>query len=218
MRAIGVDTRTCDLEVGTYPVETHAADAIVFTEVIEHLYVDPLVALSEANRILRLGGICLLSTPNLLSLRNRVNLLRGRMDRVIEHPLLAFLQKHQIGHAGHVRLYAPQELVEMLGIFGFRSSVTFRGFDFWESVPDGATDAGDTAVTRGGERDAPPPRRRRFVRPPMDYVHAAIATGRVYVERVVPQFRAHMFVIARKTEDVRLEQLNLSEVRRRLDR
>jgi SAM-dependent methyltransferase len=211
MRAAGIDSRAFDLEVGAYPVDTGTADAIVFTEVIEHLYVDPLNALSEANRVLKPGGVCLMSTPNLLSLRNRVRLLRGRMGDVIEHPALAFFQKHAIGHTGHVRLYAPQELADMLRVFGFESTIHFRAFDFWDSVD------GQPAPT-GATPDAPPeaPAPKRKVRRPSDYGNAVVATVRVFLERRVPQFRAHMFVVARKTRDVRLETLTLPDVKRAL--
>jgi SAM-dependent methyltransferase len=86
MAAKGIDTLSVDIERDAWPVESSSADAVVLTEVIEHLYADPIHALLEANRILRTGGVLLVSTPNLLSLRNRLNFLRGRMAHVIQPP------------------------------------------------------------------------------------------------------------------------------------
>src|SRR3989344_6693628 len=43
-------------------------DLIIFTEIFEHLGVDPLGALREIRRILKPGGILILSTPNLYTL------------------------------------------------------------------------------------------------------------------------------------------------------
>ena len=79
MARIGVDVRAVDLERAPYPLADASADAVVLTEVIEHLWVDPLTALSEVNRVLRPGGVCLMSTPNLLSARNRLAFVRGAM-------------------------------------------------------------------------------------------------------------------------------------------
>ena len=216
MRALGVETRACDLEVAPYPIDTHAADAIVFTEVIEHLYVNPLVAMSEANRVLKPKGVCLMSTPNLLSLWRRWNLLMGRMHDVIEHPVLAFFQKHQIGHVGHVRIYAPQELIDLLNVFGFSVAVSFYDFDYWDpplsSPGSGPTPAETPEPARSGRRV------QRWFSSPRNLLQALGATTRVWLERRYPHLRAHMFLVARKERDVRLDDLELPALQRQLRR
>jgi len=48
------------------------------------------------------------------------------MDRVIEHPFVAFLKRTYLGHVGHVRLYARAELETMLRPLGFEPRFHFR--------------------------------------------------------------------------------------------
>jgi SAM-dependent methyltransferase len=211
MSDIGVEVRAVDLEQGPFPLESDSADAVVLTEVIEHLWVDPLCALSEANRVLKRDGVLLISTPNLLSLRNRFNLLFGRMGRVIEHPFLAYLQKRRIGHVGHVRLYAPEELGGTLDVLGFRCEFSFHTFGYWDPVPGcGPSDGGTTPLA---------PRRsliQRLMKPPRQYAQALVATVRTWLEQAIPQFRSHMFIVARKVSTVDLETLSLKSVERQL--
>mgnify|MGYP001145125792 CR=1 FL=1 len=49
------------------PVESQACDAVIFTEAIEH-FVDPNPALDEIARVLKPGGLALITTPNCGSL------------------------------------------------------------------------------------------------------------------------------------------------------
>lgn len=209
MRQIGVTTVTADLETEPWPLPPGGADAIVLTEVIEHLYLDPIHALLEANRVLKPGGVLLISTPNLLSLRNRMNFLRGKMDRVIQPPFLAFLQKSRLGHMGHVRLYAPDELARMLSALGFTSSFRFYQFYFWDAAP-----CSEGTQPPSPPRSTPAARRpvlRKLLRPPGSYVHAGIATARTMLEKAVPEYRPHMYVIARKFRSVTDADLSVAD-------
>lgn len=208
MRRLGVQTLRADLETERWPISDGAADAVVLTEVLEHLYVDPLHALAEANRALKPHGVLLISTPNLLSIRNRMNFLLGHMARVIQPPFLAFLQRSRLGHFGHVRLYAPNELSEMLLLLGFEASFRFFQFDFWEIGPAQGLQPGSAGKTR-------PPRfrslARMLFRSPGSYARAVVATARVVLERLVPEFRPHMYVIARKSRGVTMAELTVNE-------
>jgi SAM-dependent methyltransferase len=65
-----------ELTGGGLPLRTGCADAVLFSEVIEHL-VDPDAALDEIRRVLRPGGHLMLSTPNLAAWYNRALLLAG---------------------------------------------------------------------------------------------------------------------------------------------
>jgi SAM-dependent methyltransferase len=217
MAQIGVETRAVDLELNRFPAESETADAVVLTEVIEHLWIDPLWALAEVNRILRPNGIVLLSTPNLLSLRNRFNLLFGRMDRVIEHPFLAYMQKRRLGHMGHVRLYAPGELEDLLYLLGFDSEFTFHSAGYWDVVPE------ESAAQEVNTQPSMPisdriKRGTRYIRTPRQYAEAVVATVRTRLEKAIPRFRAHMFVVARKRESIDLEALSLEAVQSGLHR
>ncbi|CAM5420872.1 class I SAM-dependent methyltransferase [Streptomyces californicus] len=64
-----------ELEHGGLPLADGCADAVLFSEVLEHL-VDPDQALDELRRVLRPGGH-LISTPNLAAWYNRALLLAG---------------------------------------------------------------------------------------------------------------------------------------------
>jgi SAM-dependent methyltransferase len=213
MRAAGVTTYGVDLESGTFPFEDASIDGVVMTEVIEHLWVNPLHALAETNRILKPKGVLVISTPNLLSLRNRLNMLRGRMAPVIEHPAMAYVKKVQLGHVGHVRLYAADELVGLLRLMGFDASVSFHGFHYWE---DGAPASASPAAT--APIDGPPAQthRPRWLKTPRELVAAASATSLALVERLRPSFRGHLFIASRKRESVDLSAMTLAAVDRQL--
>jgi SAM-dependent methyltransferase len=93
-----------DLERTPWPISTKF-DAATLAEVIEHLnpfYVPQI--LSELNRILKKGGVVILTTPNIVSLLNRIRLLLG---------------KNPIGKY-HTREYTLSEIVSFFKNAGFR--------------------------------------------------------------------------------------------------
>ncbi|MYW65504.1 methyltransferase domain-containing protein [Streptomyces sp. SID8379] len=101
------------------PFGDASADAVVFSEVIEHL-VDPDAALDEIRRVLRPGGHLLLSTPNLAAWYNRALLLAGVQPVFSEVSLRAIHGRPGREVVGHLRLYTPRAL---------RAFVTAAGFD-----------------------------------------------------------------------------------------
>jgi SAM-dependent methyltransferase len=74
----GVDYVVWDLEITPYPLADDSFDAVVMTEVLEHLRDYPASSLVEARRILRPGGFLYLTTPNAAYLGNRIRLAAGR--------------------------------------------------------------------------------------------------------------------------------------------
>jgi methionine biosynthesis protein MetW len=56
------------------PLEDKFADAVIANQVIEHI-VDPFHFLSEIHRILRPGGCCIITTPNIRYLKHILHLL-----------------------------------------------------------------------------------------------------------------------------------------------
>jgi SAM-dependent methyltransferase len=67
-----------DLTRNTLPFGAGTFDAVSFSEVIEHLPANGIMpALCEIGRVLRPGGILVATSPNLLSLMNRILLLLG---------------------------------------------------------------------------------------------------------------------------------------------
>lgn len=87
------------------PFQDDAFDLIIACEIIEHLY-DTDFFLSELRRILRKGGIIILTTPNLVSLVNRIKILFGKYP--------SFVPEYKVGGAGHIRAYTVPVLEKQL--------------------------------------------------------------------------------------------------------
>lgn len=63
-----------DLNVNQLPYQENSFDVVTATEVIEHLE-NPRLFLRDINRVLKPGGLCVLSTPNVLNLNSRLRYL-----------------------------------------------------------------------------------------------------------------------------------------------
>ncbi|HEV8584861.1 MAG TPA: class I SAM-dependent methyltransferase [Methylomirabilota bacterium] len=109
-RARGVDARAMDLDRAPLPWPDGAFDAVIAAEVIEHV-VDTDRLLAEMARVLRPGGVLVVTTPNLASLENRLRLLLGR------YPMWMDVG---VAGTGHLRYYTPRMLRHQLGAHGFR--------------------------------------------------------------------------------------------------
>jgi 2-polyprenyl-3-methyl-5-hydroxy-6-metoxy-1,4-benzoquinol methylase len=109
LEAEGIHFVIAELARGTLPFDREEFDLVVFTEVLEHLFVLPHAVLLEINRITKPGGFLVLSTPNLLSLYKRLRFLKGIS------PMERASMKRDGGVAqGHVREYSMQELCDIL--------------------------------------------------------------------------------------------------------
>ncbi|MDC0766044.1 class I SAM-dependent methyltransferase [Streptomyces sp. HD] len=107
-----------ELTDGGLPFRSGAADAVLFSEVIEHL-VDPDAALDEIRRVLRPGGHLMLSTPNLAAWYNRALLLAGVQPVFSEVSLRAIHGRPGREVVGHLRLYTARALREFVAASGF---------------------------------------------------------------------------------------------------
>lgn len=107
-----------ELGGGGLPFRTAAADAVLFSEVIEHL-VDPDAALEEIRRVLRPGGHLMLSTPNLAAWYNRVLLAAGVQPVFSEVSLRGIHGRPGTEVVGHLRLYTARALREFVAASGF---------------------------------------------------------------------------------------------------
>jgi SAM-dependent methyltransferase len=88
---------------------------VTFSEVLEHLPVERLnFVLSELARVVRPGGLLIVSSPNQASLENRLRLLKGRS--ILEMPNELDSAK---GIFGHIRLYTPSEMEAAMSKLGF---------------------------------------------------------------------------------------------------
>jgi ubiquinone/menaquinone biosynthesis C-methylase UbiE len=100
------------------PFATGSADAVLFSEVIEHL-VDPDAALDELRRVLRPGGHLMLSTPNLAAWYNRLLLLAGVQPVFSEVSMRGIHGRPGTQVVGHLRLYTARALRSLLTASGF---------------------------------------------------------------------------------------------------
>ncbi|MGY1580333.1 class I SAM-dependent methyltransferase [Streptomyces sp. MN13] len=107
-----------ELTDGGLPLRTGAADAVLFSEVVEHL-VDPDAALDEIRRVLRPGGHLMLSTPNLAAWYNRALLAAGIQPVFSEVSLRAIHGRPGREVVGHLRLYTARALREFVTAAGF---------------------------------------------------------------------------------------------------
>lgn len=104
-----------DVERDRFPYESASFDVVLCCEVLEHLSRDPMHMLCEVNRVLRLGGLLILTTPNIVSARS----VRAVLDGY--HPQL-WAAYTRIGSTDrHNREYAPREVRWLLDAAGFSS-------------------------------------------------------------------------------------------------
>lgn len=125
----GLDIRTCDIERDPIPAEDGAFDVVLMNEVFEHLRINLLFTMSEVRRVLKPGGVLLMSTPNLRSLRGFYNFLwHGLGYSCAANPYDEYSKLEKLGHMGHVREYTPREVREFLQHMGLKvEHQVFRG-------------------------------------------------------------------------------------------
>jgi SAM-dependent methyltransferase len=103
----------CNVEVDDLPYPDASFDVVTFCEILEHLALNPVRALSEVHRVLRPGGVVIVTTPNCLSLLRLDGFLRGRSEIVDRYaPGFGYGARHN-------REYRPYEVRELLESTGF---------------------------------------------------------------------------------------------------
>jgi SAM-dependent methyltransferase len=127
---------TFDAERDPYPYPDGHFDAVLCTELFEHLGNDPMHCLVEINRILKPGGCLLLSTPNVCSIRAIAAILTGY------HPgfFPAFIRPNPGGEVDprHHREYAPREIHQALEDAGFAVQTLHTGAYWSAPTPEHA--------------------------------------------------------------------------------
>jgi len=102
-----------NIETDAFPYPDESFDVVIFSELIEHLGVNPVRALAEIHRVLRPNGVVVVTTPNALSLERFATFLRGGSQMVDRYsPLFGYGARHN-------REYNPAELRALLEGTGF---------------------------------------------------------------------------------------------------
>jgi len=99
----GFDIADLNLERDKLPLSDNSVDIVISLAVIEHIS-NPEIYLSEIYRVLKLGGLVYLSTPN------------WQMDSA-----------NFFNDPTHVKPYSPASLERTLRMFGFKNTQTFPG-------------------------------------------------------------------------------------------
>jgi SAM-dependent methyltransferase len=108
-----------NIEQHQFPFDDASFDTVVFCEVLEHLTIDPMAAMSEISRVLAPNGVLVLTTPNAARLENVIALVEGRN---LYDPYSAY------GPYGrHNREYTRHELHQLLIHCGFLPEVSYTG-------------------------------------------------------------------------------------------
>jgi SAM-dependent methyltransferase len=111
------DMMMFNIEEDAFPFADDSFDVVLFCEVIEHLQMDPVVALREIHRVLKPGGVLVVTTPNVCRLDNVAAMVDGRN---IYDPYSGF------GPYGrHNREYTLHDLYRLLAFVGFQFDVAF---------------------------------------------------------------------------------------------
>lgn len=102
------------------PYPDNHFEAVILSEVIEHLNFNPLPVLQEINRILKKDGILYITTPNQVNLINRIKIILGRSIRNSISDSVTQLDQTKHTICGiHWREYTLEELIQLLKIMGF---------------------------------------------------------------------------------------------------
>jgi len=96
------------------PFREERFDAVLVCDVIEHLHASPRALLTGALEVLRDDGWLVVSVPNAVSIRKRLDVLRGRTNYP---PYAQFFAADRVWR-GHVREYSWGDLAQLAQFLG----------------------------------------------------------------------------------------------------
>jgi len=111
----GFEAIKIDLNKDPLPLPSESIDLVTAFEIIEHLYNKDHI-LEEAYRVLKPGGILVLTTPNLAAWLSRILLLIGKPPF---HYDVSFKHNLHKPSYGHISLYTYNLLTKHIKTVGF---------------------------------------------------------------------------------------------------
>lgn len=120
----GIKAYQLDIDEQSFPFEDDSFDFVYCGEIIEHVF-NPDHLLAEVARVLKPGGKCIITTPNLAGWPNRLALLLGYQPFATsvspEHEGAGkLLMKGDEGQWGHIRVFTLRALKELVKIHSFK--------------------------------------------------------------------------------------------------
>ncbi len=113
-----------DAERHRLPCDDEMFDLVLAGEIIEHMPTDPVQLLVDFNRVMRTGGLLVLTTPNIVSRHSIAQALNGR------HPFNYPLFERAGSMDRHHQEFSPSMLATMVRRAGFALEV-FTSVDVW---------------------------------------------------------------------------------------
>ncbi|MAH39440.1 MAG: hypothetical protein CL873_02765 [Dehalococcoidales bacterium] len=120
----GITAYKLDIDEEKFPFEEEYFDLIYCGELIEHLF-NPDHLLKEIHRVLRTGGVCVITTPNLAGWPNRFALLLGYQPYPMavspsHEGIGKLLVDDSEGQWGHIRVFTAKAFQELLRLYHFK--------------------------------------------------------------------------------------------------
>ena len=110
----GIIAVVADVE-SKFPYDDNTFDIVHAGEIIEHLY-DTDTFIRECNRVLKVGGKLIITTPNTVSLPRRILYLLGQ-GRFFEASNTFSSEPHSVGH---IRFFTKKLLKDFVEFNGFK--------------------------------------------------------------------------------------------------
>ena len=112
-----------DLNCQPIPFPDKYFDCCIVMETLEHLF-DPIYALSEINRVLKISGCIIISVPNIGWLLPRISLLLGTFSDFHDFQLVPC----------HIRFFTIARLTKILSVAGFNKVKVYGTTDFASKI------------------------------------------------------------------------------------
>lgn len=108
----------CDIMRDPIPHPDKSYSMVVLSEVIEHL-ANPVKPLLEINRVMEMGGVIIVTTPNAYSFGKVAKYLVGK-ESYSQGQFYNYLQEYVVGYPGHVKEYSKKGLIDLMAYCGFQ--------------------------------------------------------------------------------------------------